>query len=116
MLSTKLALLLLYRRIFSPQHRSVFDVTLRLLIAVLSCFYFATAVVKIWQCNPRARIWNKSIAGTCLDTSAILDTSGVFNLVTDVILLLVPVKAVWSMQMNQRKKIGIVLVFTMGLT
>ena len=116
MLCTKVAVLLLYRRVFSPQRRSFFDIGLRLFITVLCLFYVSTALVKIWECNPRPRIWNKSIRGTCLDNSRVLETSGVFNLVTDIIILLVPVKAVWNMQLNTRRKVGVVLVFTVGLT
>ena len=85
-------------------------------IVVLCCFYAATGLVKIWGCTPRARIWDKSIPGTCLNVAAVLNTSGLFNLMTDVIILLIPVKAVWSMQLSAKKKIGVVGVFTLGLT
>lgn len=114
-LGTKVAIILFYRRIFSPQHRGVFDKSLRLLVVILCCFYFANGVVKIWGCRPRARIWNKSIPGTCLDVAIVLDTSGLFNLLTDVIILLIPVKAVWNMRLSTRKKAGVIGVFTLGL-
>ena len=115
-LFTKMAIILFYRRIFSPQHRNAFDRSLRALIVVLCCFYFATGIVKIWQCNPRAKIWDKSLPGTCLNASTVLDTSGLFNLLTDVIILLIPIKAVWNMRLSPKRKAGVVAVFTLGLS
>lgn len=64
---------------------------------------------------PRATIWDKSIPGTCINTSILLDTSGLFNTVTDVIMLLLPVKAVWSLKLKFKQKVLVVGVFTFGL-
>jgi hypothetical protein len=56
-----------------------------------------------------------SIPGHCIDTPALLNTSGIFNTVTDFILVLLPVRAVWHMNMNFKKKVMVVLAFTFGL-
>lgn len=112
---TKLAILLLYRRAFSPYSRSVFDIICKGLIALLILFYIATNLTKIWECVPRAKIWDPSIPGHCIDTPTLLNTSGIFNTVTDFILVLLPVRAVWNMNMNLRKKALVVLAFTFGL-
>ena len=79
------------------------------------CFYGCTTFVKIFECIPRAKIINPKIPGTCLDISAILDASGVFNTTTDFLILLLPIYAVKKLQMTKRKKVLIVLVFTFGL-
>ena len=72
-------------------------------------------IAKIWECTPRERIWNKSIQGTCVNIPRLLNTSGMFNTISDVLILLVPIKAVWNLHMNKTRKIGVVLVFTVGL-
>ncbi len=72
--------------------------------------------MKIWECNPREKIWDKSVPGTCVDLPLLLIISGISNTVTDMIILVIPVKAVWNLQLVQKKKIGIILVFTIGLT
>lgn len=77
-------------------------------------FYVATTAVKIWECSPRARIWNKSIPGHCVSIPSLLNTSGLFNTITDILILLVPVKAVWNLHMTNRRKWGVVAVFTVG--
>ena len=84
-------------------------------MTVCCLYYFSTIITKIWECNPRARIWNKSIEGTCIDISAVLDTDGVFNTLSDFFILLVPVKALWGLQMKSSRKVGIVLLFSVGL-
>ena len=88
---------------------------IRILMVVLSLFYSVTLFVKVWECVPRARIWDKSIQGSCLDIPKILDISGSFNTVSDILILLIPVKAVWQLQMKKKKKAGIIAVFTVGL-
>lgn len=83
---------------------------------VICCvFYITTIPVKIWECTPRARIWNKSIEGSCIDVAKVLNADGVFNTFSDIVILLVPIKALWKLQMMTKRKIGIGLLFTVGL-
>ncbi|OTA92039.1 hypothetical protein M434DRAFT_44677, partial [Hypoxylon sp. CO27-5] len=112
---TKLAVLCYYRRVFSPVRRSPFDIAIVFFIAVLVLFYISTTIVKISECVPRAKIFDPSIPGTCINTSMLLNASGLFNTITDAIILLLPVKAVWKMKMTLKKKLTVVLVFTFGL-
>lgn len=111
----KLAVLFLYRRVFSPYPRSPFDITVITLVTLLILFYTATNLTKIWECVPREKIWNPSIPGHCIDISMLLNVSGIFNTVTDFIIVLLPVRAVWTLNMNLRKKVIVVLAFTFGL-
>ncbi|KAL8801758.1 MAG: hypothetical protein Q9182_004230 [Xanthomendoza sp. 2 TL-2023] len=111
---TKVAILLLYRRVFLPHRGGGFDWVLRSFIAVLTGFYVATTFVKIWECSPRERIWNNSVRGRCVDIPKLLNTSGLFNSITDLVILLLPIKFVWNLQTSIRQKIGIVAVFTVG--
>lgn len=106
---------MLYRRVFMPRRWSAFDITLRLFEAILILFYVAISIVKVFECTPRARIWDRKIPGTCTNVSTILNTSGLFNFTTDVLILLVPVKSVWNLQMKRKAKIQVVAVFTVGL-
>lgn len=115
-LLTKLSILLLYRRVFVATSGTFLDWLLRGFMAILILFYFSTDIVKIWECLPRESIWNKSVKGTCVNVSALLNTSGLFNTITDVMILLIPVKSVWSLQMDLQRKLGIMAVFTVGFT
>ncbi|KAH9907936.1 hypothetical protein F4778DRAFT_719706 [Xylariomycetidae sp. FL2044] len=112
----KLAVLWLYRRILSPVRWSPFDITVSTLIVILTSFYAAITMAKIWACIPRAKVFDPSIPGTCIDIPALFTVSGLFNTITDVVILLLPIKVVWNMNMNLKKKVTVVLVFTFGLT
>ncbi|KAI1181214.1 hypothetical protein F4777DRAFT_526343 [Nemania sp. FL0916] len=111
----KISVLFLYRRVFSPVRWSLFDVAIVFLIIILALFYIATTIVKIWECVPREKIYDSTVPGTCVDVSMLLNVSGLFNTITDFIIVLLPLKAVWSIRMNVRTKIVVVLVFTFGL-
>lgn len=82
---------------------------------IICMFYTATSLAKIWECSPRRRIWDKSVPGTCIDTSRLLNTSGLFNTISDILILLVPVKAVWNLHMGTGRKVACVLLFTVGM-
>ena len=112
----KVGILLLYRRIFVIYKGSFMDLSNRLLIFVVFSFEIAAMIIKIWQCVPREHIWNKSINGHCVNVATFMICSGVFNTVTDVIILFLPVKAVWGLQMSTKAKLGIISIFTIGLT
>ena len=112
--SIKTTILLLYLRVFSPRRWSPFDLIIRVFIMIICVFYFAISIAKLCQCLPRARIWDKSVPGTCLNLPALLDTSGLFNIISDTCILLVPLKGIWRLQMSRKRKIGVYAVFTVG--
>ncbi|KAI3397662.1 hypothetical protein diail_10533 [Diaporthe ilicicola] len=74
-----LAILFLYRRAFSNYPRSPFDNTGIGLIVLLVLFYAAATISKIYECIPRARIWDPSVRGHCIDMSMLLNVSGMWK-------------------------------------
>lgn len=63
---TKLSVLWLYRRVFSPIKWSPLDMVILSLAAIMLGFYISTTLVKIWECIPRAKIFDNSIPGHCV--------------------------------------------------
>ena len=112
---TKSAILLLYLRVFSPRRWDRFDTSVRAFMFIICAFYFAISIAKICQCLPRARIWDKRVPGHCVSLPALLGTSGLFNIISDIGILLVPLKGVWKLQISQKRKVLIYAVFTVGL-
>ncbi|KAI9168066.1 Acetolactate synthase-like protein [Paramyrothecium foliicola] len=111
----KLAVLWLYRRVFSPRRHSVFDIAIITLIVMTIGFYGITTFVKIFECSPRDRIWNKAVPGKCIQMKWVLNISGGFNTATDFIIMLLPVHAVWKLQIDPKRKGLVILAFTFGL-
>lgn len=108
-------MLLLYRRVFLPHRWGVLDIILRVFMVICSVYYLTTIIVKIWECNPREKIWNQTVEGTCINIASLLNADGAFNTLTDFIILLVPLQALWKLQMKTRRKISIASLFTVGL-
>ncbi|KAI0398286.1 hypothetical protein F5Y17DRAFT_411758 [Xylariaceae sp. FL0594] len=113
---TKISILILYRRVFSPHRSSRFDIAIVTMIVILAGFYIAITLAKIFECNPREKIWNPSVPGTCLEIKNILNASGGFNAATDHLILLLPIHAVRKLQMPTSKRVFVVLAFTFGLS
>ncbi|KAH8702470.1 hypothetical protein BGW36DRAFT_117415 [Talaromyces proteolyticus] len=114
-LFTKLSVLWLYRRVFSPMKWSPLDIIIVSLIVIMVGFYVSTTLVKILECIPRAKIFDKNIPGTCVNVSALLNASGLFNTITDYIILLLPIHSALRLKLNRTKKLLVIAVFTFGL-
>lgn len=112
---TKLAVLWLYRRIFSPIRWSTFDVAIVVLVVLIFGFYSSTTIAKAFECSPREKIWDNAVPGKCIQMEWLLMASGGFNTVTDYLIMLLPIQAIRKLQMDKLKQTLVVLAFTFGL-
>lgn len=115
-LTTKLSLLYLYLGIFAPTRKSKNWWTVVIIMAANTGFYWGLMFAKIFQCWPRDAIWDKTItAAKCVSLVGILDASGVWNTLSDVTILLVPLLFIWKLKMSREKRIGIIAIFAVGV-
>lgn len=70
--------------------------------------------IPIFQCTPRRKIWDQETPGRCLNVIGLYYTSAVFNTVSDIAMLSVPIYLVWNLQMSIRRKVGISVIFCTG--
>ncbi|KAI1464126.1 uncharacterized protein F4812DRAFT_443469 [Daldinia caldariorum] len=104
-------------RIFSP-HRSrpVFYWICHVIIVMNILFYSVAVVVENVSCFPHKRIWDQLVPGSqCLNINAILIAGATINIILDFVILVLPQRVIWGLQMSRNKKIGVSLVFTIGL-
>jgi hypothetical protein len=78
-------------------------------------YYIAVVVVSALSCFPHEKIWNPSLPGKCANTKAFFITNASLNLTSDIIILVLPHRLIWSLQMSKRKKIGVSLAFAVGI-
>lgn len=104
----------MYLRIFLPNRRTIMWWMIWGVLVLTTMFYTSTTIAKIWQCNPREKIWNKTLPGTCISVPTVLSASGYANTISDVLILLIPVKGVWKLKMSVPRKIGACLILTFG--
>lgn len=77
-------------------------------------YFTATVFITTFQCTPRAKIWNATLPGTCLNYQAFILVTGVFNIITDALLLEFPIISIWNLQMSKKRKLGVSAVFVVG--
>ena len=111
----KVTLFLLILHIFNTLRWIRVLVYIGLLFNVL--FYFSGSGVLIALCAPRAGQDYAYAARTerCRRSTAFGIVQGVFGIVSDFYLLLIPIPAVLGLQMPWRRKFGVIAIFMTGL-
>ena len=83
---------------------------------IIILFYLPLMFFVIFECSPRDIIWNKlATTGHCFNIIAILEATGIFNVISDFGILLLPLASIWKLQMTLKKRLLISSVFAIGL-
>ncbi|KAJ5937100.1 integral membrane protein [Penicillium verhagenii] len=105
----KLAVLHLYLHIFTNRRaRLICYVTMTILISN----WVACTVGWALACRPVSYFWTGE--GSCVNINAVYRWSGVPNIVTDLIILVLPIPTLYRLQTSLRLKLGIALTFLLG--
>lgn len=111
----KLSILALYRRIFPSPRWSLLNILTGLMYTLLVGFYSSTALVKILGCIPREKIFHPEMSGNCVNIDVLLNICDAFDVVTDFLTLVLPVKTVRELDLGWMKKAGVWVVLALGL-
>lgn len=118
-LSIKLAILINWLRIFVPQgQRNTTYWIIQTHIWANVLFYGITTITEIFRCWPREKIWNILYqgGGRCpINIEAQNLATSVLNVVSDSAILALPQSIIWRLQMPRAKKIGVSLLFVVGV-
>ncbi|KAJ5779378.1 hypothetical protein N7457_007098 [Penicillium paradoxum] len=106
-LLVKVALLAILTRIFKPFRGKVLFIYI--FLGCLCCYYTIALVVKIRMCGPIPKYWLEDrIKGSCLDQTAALIADSVISVVSDLIILVLPLPLTWSLQMSRNRKLRVI--------
>ncbi|CAI6338698.1 unnamed protein product [Periconia digitata] len=73
-------------------------------------------IILLAMCKPLASAYDPSIQGTYrIELKSAAVSSTVINLVTDIILVAIPLSVVWLMRLTLLKKMGVSLMFGLGI-
>lgn len=78
-------------------------------------YWVATVFTLALGCRPVQYNWNRKIPGSCGDIRKIQLGSAGFNMVMDLLVVLLPLPVIWRLQMSSRKKIGVSVSFAIGI-
>lgn len=108
---TKLSILCLYHRIF-PQ-RWFRNASLGV-AAFMTAWYFTATFGSIFQCVPLASQWDPTVSGHCVNYGSSARVMGIVNIITDFVLLGLPMPLVWRIQTSITKKWQLTVTFMLG--
>lgn len=108
---TKLALLSFYLQI-SPQRW--FRVSVWATIGIVVTYSPVITLLLIFSCRPVRMSWDSSMTGDCIDRPALYIATALANIVTDVILFILPSKMLLGLRMKWSQKAIAMFVFALG--
>ena len=65
-------------------------------------------------CRPLKLFWDPTAKGHCGNLNAMSAVAGATNMVTDLMVMLLPVPIIWRLQMANLQKVGITIIFSFG--
>lgn len=112
----KNAILLEWIHIFVPTgRRNYFWWTGYIVMAINAVLYIVGVVLSWFVCSPREKRWAIWEEGTCVNQKNADITVSVFNLLTGLIILILPQKVIWNLNLETSRRAGISLAFSVGL-
>lgn len=112
---SKLAILLLYLRVFTTQLRG-FTIVLILVGLVVIGTGVANTFAVIFQCSPVPYAWDKTIEdGKCLNDLAFARFMAIPNVVDGFVMLVMPIPLVWQLDLAIQQKVALTATFLHGI-
>jgi hypothetical protein len=111
MVLAKLSYLFFYLRIFvTPVFRTAAWVCMG-----CACAYWAGSMLQIFLiCQPFEKNWNPTLPGHCASQNVAFSIIGAFNLLTDVMIMVLPLHFIWKLQMSAGTKLALYGIFGLG--
>lgn len=110
----KLSNILLLARLFAHPSTPYFRVCLHIVHAFLLFWTTASFFSALFRCTPVNSFWDLNVQGSCPHIRAGRLIPAVLNSFTDVVLLSLPMRPVWQLQLPWRQKIAVLGMFCVG--
>ena len=107
----KLSILMLYLRIFTDRFSRVICWAL---VGILSVLAVINVFVVLFQCQPRSKAWNPTEPGHCHNIELHFIWGTFPNIVTDLVMLILPLPVIYRLHAKPRVKLGLMATFLVG--
>jgi len=108
---TKLAILMQYRRVFQTPR---FQIVNWVFIAIIIGFTLGTVGGAIFICTPVEKFWKTELEGHCINKSASWLANAVMNIVTDLMIIILPMPVIRRLQLKPTQKYFLMGIFAFG--
>ncbi|KAL5339068.1 hypothetical protein BJX70DRAFT_398062 [Aspergillus crustosus] len=113
--AVKVSLIVFIMRLFPTQFVRLSGISI---MAFIGAFTLSMTLALTLKCRPFRASWDKSILDAkCWDSQtnfAVLMTQGVIMFVLDVVILALPIRPIWKLQMPVKKRMMILGLFALG--
>lgn len=108
----KVSILLLYLRLFSLQKWTIRATWFTLFVTI--GYLSANFTVQLTGCRPLQKFWDSNLPGECIDFVSSDIAFGSLNVITDFMIFVLPMPALWQSTLSWKDKFGATLVFLTG--
>ncbi|KAF9876561.1 integral membrane protein pth11-like protein [Colletotrichum karsti] len=116
--STKVSILLLYRRLFHSKNGlgRLYSIMYWTAVFLTSTYPPILWITMACACRPVSFYWTQYLGetGSCINVSLFFLLLGIVNMFNDIVILFVPVPRIWELQMNKRTKTSIIGIMLLG--
>lgn len=110
--ATKLSLLFFYHRVFPIRTVTIIS-TITGVVMICWCIMLVTLVT--FSCHPVSYAWDKNIPnGHCINSNTVYISIAGFNIVTDIIVLVLPMRYLAGLQLSLTKRFAVIGTFILG--
>ncbi|KAJ4296490.1 hypothetical protein N0V90_006535 [Kalmusia sp. IMI 367209] len=107
----KLSLLMFYTRLSTGQ---TFLALVYIGILIVTGFGIGSVAAVLLQCIPLSMLWDDDKKGHCIRLIDFYYANAAINIVTDITILLLPIKILWGLHMPLRQRISLCALFGLG--
>ncbi|OAQ68777.1 hypothetical protein VFPPC_04966 [Pochonia chlamydosporia 170] len=107
----KLSVILLYLRIFISRS---FRISAYVVMGIVTASSIGGIGATIWQCVPISAAWDKTVKATCIDSDKFWVAYAVMNVLTDAMVLALPIPSILQLQLSWKNRIMLCCMFLLG--
>lgn len=108
----KMSILVLYLRLFAIDR--AFRYLTQLTMVFVCGYLLANLFTQIFGCSPRSKYWIADTPGHCINYTKAGLAYGAMNIVSDLLIFVLPLPVVWRLKLSRREKAAISLIFMTG--
>jgi hypothetical protein len=102
---------MLYKRLFPVKP---IDIAVKIVSMIIILWAACGILAGCFTCIPTEKLWNPMIPGGCMDLGKFYYGLQIPNIVTDAVILVMPMRTVWGLPISKAQKTGLSLIFVPG--
>lgn len=116
----KISLLLSYLRLIQDTDQRTYEITVWFAITVIFIGHLGSSLALVFACKPVSFSWSLPVEGdmehpTCLNVSSAGVGYSIITIVSDILVVMLPIPILVKLNIPTRKKVGIIGLFLLGL-